>query len=79
MSEQILTILCVKTNKGCFISDCTATSGYDYNYHKTALKDLLFDGRKPTGTYYPNWYYIEQYPTSIQKEVYGGRINVDMN
>lgn len=67
MSEKTLTIFCVQTNKGCFISDCTATGGYDYNYHRTALKDLLFDGKKPSDTYCMNWYYIEQYPTSIQK------------
>lgn len=75
MSEKTLTIMCIKTNKGCFISDCTATSGYDYDYHRTALKDLLFDGKKPLDTYYKNWYYIEQYPTSIQKEMPGETIN----
>lgn len=75
MSENVLTILCIKTNKGCFISDCTVTSGYYYDYHKTELKDLLFDGKKPSDTYYKNWYYIEQYPNSIQKEMPGEYIN----
>jgi hypothetical protein len=75
MSEKTLTIMCVKTNKGCFISDCVATSGYDYDYHRTAIKDLLFDGKKPTDTYCKNWYYIEQYPTSIQREKTGDIIN----
>lgn len=75
MLEKILTILCIKTNKGCFITDCTATGGYDYDYHRTSLKDLLFDGKKPTDTYCRHWYYIEQYPTSIQKEMPGEYIN----
>lgn len=42
MAEKSLTILCVKTNKGCFISDCKATGGYDYDYHRTALVSLFF-------------------------------------
>lgn len=75
MTEKTLTIMCVKTDKGCFISDCTVTGGYDYNYHRTALKDLLFDGKRPSDTYCSNWYYIEQYPTSIQKEMPGESIN----
>lgn len=70
-----LTILCVKTNKGCFISDCTATTGYDYNYHNNIVNKLFFDGKQPTGTYYPNWFYIEQYPTKIQRECRGEYIN----
>ena len=70
-----LTILCVKTNRGCFISDCKATSGYDYNYHRTSIDKLFFDGKQPTCTFYPNWYYIESYPTTIQREVRGACIN----
>jgi hypothetical protein len=75
MSEEVLNILCVKTDKGCFISDCTATTGYDYNYHQTALPKMFFNGKNPTGTYYPNWYYIEEYPTTIQREVRGELLN----
>ena len=75
MSEGVLNILCVKTDKGCFISDCRATSGYDYNYHRTQLDKLFFNGKNPTGTYYPNWYYIEEYPTTIQREVRGACVN----
>lgn len=74
MSDKV-TILCIKTDKGCFISDCTATSGYDYNYHRTMLTNLLFDGKAPTGTYCTNWYYIEKYPTTVQREVRGNVIN----
>lgn len=75
MTENTLTIMCVKTNKGCFISDCFATSGYDYNHHSGKIQYLFFDGKKAEGTYYPNWYYIEQYPTSIQIEKSGEIVN----
>lgn len=75
MADNILKILCVKTDKGCFISDCVATSGYDYNYHRSVLENMFFDGKKPTGTYYPNWYYIESYPASIQQEKRGEIVN----
>ena len=75
MAEKSLTILCVKTNKGCFISDCKATGGYDYDYHQTSLTSLFFDGKHPTDTYCKNWYFIEQYPTTIQKEMHGEIIN----
>ncbi len=75
MADKVLTILCVKTDKGCFISDCTATTGYNYNYHTSTVNKLLFDGKQPTGTYHPNWYYIESYPTTIQREVRGACVN----
>ena len=75
MAENVLTILCVKTNKGCFISDCKATGGYDYDYHRTSLTSLFFDGKHPTDTYCKNWYFIEQYPTTIQRERSGDIIN----
>ena len=75
MSESVLTILCVKTDKGCFISDCKATTGYDYNYHRTVLENMFFNGKKPTGTYYPNWFYIDSYPTSVQREMHGECVN----
>ena len=74
MADKLI-ILCVKTNKGCFISDCAATTGYDYNYHTNKVNKLLFDGKLPTGTYQPNWFYIEQYPTTIQREVCGAYVN----
>lgn len=75
MSEKIKKIMVVKTDKGCFISDCFATSGYDYNYHRSVIEDLLFNGKSPTSTYYPNWYYIEEYPTLIQIEKDGNVVN----
>ena len=75
MSEEVLNILCVKTDKGCFISDCKATSGYDYQYHQPKIDKMFFNGKKPTGTYYPNWFYVEEYPTTIQREVCGACVN----
>lgn len=75
MSEEVKKIMVVKTDKGCFISDCFAASGYDYNYHKSIIENLLFNGKTPTPTYYPNWYYIEEYPTLIQIEKAGEIVN----
>lgn len=75
MSEEKKKIMVVKTDKGCFISDCFATSGYDYNYHKSIIEKLLFNGKSPTATYYPNWYYIEEYPSLVQVEKEGNVIN----
>lgn len=73
MSEITRTILCVKTDKGCFISDNTDSKQRGWSY--TSIKKLFFDGKNPTDTYATNWYYIEQYPTSVQKEVTGDTIN----
>ena len=75
MADKPLTILCIKTNKGCFISDCKATSGYDFDYHYTTLPGLFFDGEHPTETYCKNWYFIKQYPNKIQQECQGAIIN----
>lgn len=74
-SEEMKKIMVVKTDKGCFISDCFATSGYDFNYHRGIIQDWLFNGKTPTATYYPNWYYIEEYPTLIQINRSGEAIN----
>ena len=73
--EKDLTILCVKTDKGCFISDCTATDGYSYTYHDTKLTKLLFDDKTPERTHLANWYYIEKYPTLVQQICNGATIN----
>jgi len=75
MSEELKKIMVVKTDKGCFISDCFATSGYDYNYHRSVIGDLLFNGKSATTTYYLNWYYIEEYPALIQIKKDGNRVN----
>ena len=74
-SEEMKKIMVVKTDKGCFISDCFATSGYDFNYHRGIIQDWLFNGKTPTATYYPHWYYIEEYPTLIQINRSGEVIN----
>lgn len=67
--DKILNLNCVKTNKGCFISDAST------NYYKENLKVLLFNGKNPSDTYCKDWYYVEEYPTSVQQEVNGGIIN----
>lgn len=65
----------VKTDKCCFISDCNATNGYDYNYHKTGLEKIFFDGENPEKTFFPNWFKINEYPSKIQKLVTPESIN----
>lgn len=71
----MLKINMVKTDKCCFISDCMATSGYNWNYHNTKLKDILFDGKYPKTTFSPNWLQIDKYPTTIQQKVSVPSIN----
>ena len=74
-STEIPQMLCIKTDKGCFISDCLSTSGYNYDYHRTDIVDLIFNGKKATETYCKNWYYIEEYPSLIQRKQEGDIIN----
>ena len=62
MADNVLKILCVKTNKGCFISNA------DDRYNSENLKVLFFDGKNPADSYCPKWYYLEAYPTSIQRK-----------
>ena len=73
--EDILKINVVKTDSVCFISDCNATSGYDYQYHRSKIADLYFDGKLPEKTFYPNWLKINQYPNSVKRLMSGKRIN----
>ena len=63
----MLDIHMVKTDKCCFITDCIAIDGYDWNYHRSKLKDLFFDGEKPEATFISNWLKIKQYPSTIQQ------------
>jgi len=66
----------VKTDKICYISDCNSLPGnYDYNYHRSQLTDMLFDGEKPKETYLKNWLQIKKYPTKMQKYVNRPDIN----
>ena len=51
-------MLCVKTDKGCFISDCLSVNDYNYNYYRMAIKDLIFNGKRATEIYCKNWYYM---------------------
>lgn len=65
----------VKTDGVCFISDCFAKSGYDYNYHRTLLKDLYFDGEQPKPSFKANWLTISHFPQGIERKVAGEIIN----
>lgn len=38
MNDDKLIIYMVKTDKGCFISDCVIFGGYDYHYHDSKIK-----------------------------------------
>lgn len=76
-TNDTLELICIKTNKGYFITDCNAKSGYDfdYHYHKSMIPKLVFDDKKATAAYCKNWYFIEHYPSKIQREVSGGYTN----
>jgi hypothetical protein len=69
MSNEVLNILCVKTDRGCYISDARDT------HYKKNLKVLFFNDKHPVDTYYNDWYFIDEYPTTIQQEVTGELIN----
>ena len=69
MSDTILELLCVKTDKGCFIANASTS------YNRKPIKTLLFNGKAPSASYHPDWYYIEEYPTMIQQTRSGGIIN----
>lgn len=65
-------IYMIKTNKECFITDCEKTSGYNYDYHRTILTKLYFDGKAPKESFCKNWYVIDKYPDKIEikKEIH---------
>lgn len=65
----------VKTDGVCFITDCLAKSGYDYNYHRGYLKDLYFDGENPKPSFKANWLTIPHFPQRVERKVAGGIIN----
>lgn len=65
----------VKTDSVCFITDCLAKSGYDYNYHHSKLKALYFDGEQPTPSFKPNWLTIPHFPQKVERRVPGEIIN----
>ena len=75
MSEK-LKINIIKTDSGkCFVSDCHVAGGYDYDYHRTKIDELIFDGEKAKQTYLKNWFEISKYPEKIQIEKHGEMIN----
>lgn len=64
---NILKIYLVQTNLCCFITDCLATSGYDYQYHRSKIDNLYFDGEIPEKTFYVNWLKIKRFPFLVQE------------
>lgn len=75
-TTKVPQMLCIKTDKGCFISDCFAPiNSYDYDYHRTEIGELFFNGKKAEKTHYKNWYYIDEYPSLIQTNEVGNIIN----
>lgn len=76
MENNVIEIEIIKTDAGkCFITDCKANNGYSYNYHKTILNNLLFDGEKPEETFYKNWFSIKKFPLKVEKVVSGDIYN----
>lgn len=76
MEIKPIEIEIIKTDAGqCFITDCTATNGYDFDYHKTILDKLLFDGVSPVKTFHTHWYSIGKFPSKVEKVISGEREN----
>lgn len=65
----------IRTDQGCFISDCFASGGYDYNYHQGKIQYLYFDDEQPVPSFKKNWLVIKQFPMKIQRKISGERIN----
>ena len=60
-------IYMIRTNKECFITDCEKMSGCDFEYHKSKIGKLIFDGNYAKETYCKNWYIIKEYPKVIER------------
>lgn len=73
--EEKVKMMLIRTDKGCFISDCYVTFGYDFDHHHSKIDKLLFDGEVPVKTYAPHWLYIKEYPKKIQKKCQGNTVN----
>lgn len=71
--EKPILVRMVRTNTICFITD-RFKNGSIWN-NGGRIEHLLFDGVKPKQSFKPNWFVIDQYPTKIQREVKGGKIN----
>lgn len=65
----------IKTDKGCFLSDCKTENGYNYDYHNSIVPDLYFDGLKAKESHCKNWYYIESFPKKIEQMTADERVN----
>jgi hypothetical protein len=76
MGKNKIEIHVIKTDKGCFISDCNVSDGYYYNYHTSKIDNLLFDGKKPQATFSKNWLFIEKMPKVIMSKRSDKRINI---
>lgn len=74
-NNEAIKVRIVKTDGACFITDCMAKSGYDYNYHHSKLKDLYFDGEKPKPSFKAQWLTIPHFPQRIERKVAGEVIN----
>ena len=74
--ENKLQISIIKTDKGkCFISDCKKNEGYGYNYHRTTIDALRFDGEPAKATFYKNWYELPSYPSKVERIITGDVTN----
>lgn len=67
---KMLSFDLVKINSGYYISKNKDNSEYYFS-----LGNLFFDGKKPNTTFHPDWFFIEKYPTKIEKLVSGNLIN----
>ena len=70
------TIHLIKTDAGCFISDCDKTSRYGYKYHTSEIGNMLFDGESPQKTFAKNWLFIKKFPTKIEEKHSDKRVNI---
>ena len=75
MIENEKIIHLIKTDTGCFISDCNKTIGYSYEYHTSQIGNMLFDGELPQKTFAKNWLFIKNYPIKIEEKRSDKRVN----
>lgn len=75
MANETIKARIVKTDGVCFITDCMAKSGYDYNYHHSKLKDMYFDGEIPKPSFKANWLTIPRFPQRVERKVIGEVVN----
>ena len=66
--ESKLVIHLVETPECCFITDCVKSDGYGYQYHRSGISELYFDGEKAEPTFERNWMKINQFPKTIERD-----------